>query len=77
MHTVRHRLNRGGDRTLNKALHIIALSRMKHDPETREYVEKRKAEGRTTKEIRRSLKRYLARKVYRTLNNQKPSQISV
>lgn len=73
--TVRHRLNRGGDRTLNKALHIVALSRMTHDPETRNYVEKRQAEGRTTKEIRRSLKRYLARKVYRTLNSPKPSLI--
>lgn len=68
--TVRHRLNRGGDRTLNRALHIVALTRMVHDPETQDYVEKRKAEGRTTKEIRRTLKRYLARKIYRTLNNQ-------
>lgn len=71
--TVRHRLNRGGDRTLNRALHMVAVSRMTHDEETRKYVEKRKAEGRTTKEIRRTLKRYLARKIYRTLNNQKPA----
>lgn len=70
--TVRHRLNRGGDRTLNKALHMVALSRMTHDPETREYVEKRKVEGRTTKEIRRIIKRYLARKIYRILNAQEP-----
>lgn len=74
--TVRHRLNRGGDRTLNRALHIVALSRMVHDPETREYVEKRKAEGRTTKEIRRIIKRYLARKIYRILNRQEPALIS-
>lgn len=66
--TVRHRLNRGGDRSLNRALHIVALTKMTHDPETRKYVEKRQAEGRTTKEIRRCIKRYLARHVHRTLN---------
>lgn len=74
--TVRHRLNRGGDRNLNRALHMVALSRMTHDPQTKAYVEKRQAEGRTVKEIRRTLKRYLARKIYRILNNQKPSLIS-
>lgn len=58
---IRHRLNRGGDRTLNRALHMVALSRMVHDPETKAYLEKRKAQGRTTKEIRRIIKRYLAR----------------
>jgi transposase len=66
--TIRHRLNRGGDRTLNKALHMIALSRMAFDARTIEYVEKRQADGRTKKEIRRCVKRYLARRIYRTLN---------
>ena len=66
--TGRHRLNRGGDRRLNRALHIAVLTRMVHDPETRAYVEKRRAEGRTNREIRRCLKRYLARHVYRALN---------
>ncbi len=66
--TVRHRLNRGGDRRLNRALHMAVLTRMTHDPDTCEYVERRRAEGRTTKEIRRCLKRYLARQIYRTLN---------
>ncbi|WP_211883232.1 IS110 family transposase [Pseudarthrobacter albicanus] len=66
--TVRHRLNRGGDRTLNSALHLVAITRMTHDGVTREYVEKRRAEGRTDKEIRRCIKRYLARRIYRTLN---------
>jgi len=66
--TVRHRLNRGGDRRLNRALHIATVTRMTHDPTTRAYVERRIAEGRTTREIRRSLKRYLARHIYRTLN---------
>ncbi|WP_248758872.1 IS110 family transposase [Pseudarthrobacter sp. SSS035] len=70
--TVRHRLNRGGDRTLNKALHIIALSRMTFEPATIDYVQKRQAEGRTKKEIRRCLKRYLARRIYRILNAANP-----
>lgn len=55
--TVRHRLNRGGDRALNRALHMIAITRMTHDEETRTYVRKRAAEGKTTKEIRRCIKR--------------------
>lgn len=67
--TVRHRLNRGGDRSLNKALHMVAITRMTHDEETRKYVQKREAEGRTTKEIRRCIKRYLARRVYRIFNS--------
>lgn len=75
--TVRHRLNRGGDRTLNKALHLVALTRMTFDPETIEYVEKRQAEGRTKKEIRRCVKRYLARRIYRTLNAAIPSHCHV
>lgn len=66
--TVRHRLNRGGDRRLNRALHMAVITRMAHDPETRVYVERRRAEGRTTREIRRILKRYLARQLFRLLN---------
>lgn len=66
--TVRHRLNRGGDRRLNRALHMAAITRMTHHPETRAYVERRRAEGRTTPEIRRILKRYLARQIFRILN---------
>ncbi|AFM20246.1 transposase (plasmid) [Mycolicibacterium chubuense NBB4] len=65
--TIRHRLNRGGDRRLNRALHMAVITRMTHDPDTRAYVERRRAEGRSTKEIRRCLKRYLARHLYRTL----------
>ncbi|GAB3812195.1 transposase [Kribbella italica] len=66
--TIRHRLNRGGDRRLNRALHMATITRMIHDPTTRDYVERRRSEGRTTKEIRRCLKRYLARQIYRHLN---------
>ncbi len=57
--TVRYRLNRGGDRRLNQALHMAVVTRMRMDPGTRAYVERRTAEGRTSKEIRRCLKRYL------------------
>jgi len=64
--TVRHRLNRGGDRRLNRALTTITIVRMRIDPATRAYVTRRRAEGRTTKEIMRSLKRYITRQLFRT-----------
>lgn len=67
--TVRHRLNRGGDRRLNQALHMAAITRMTHHPETRVYVQRRTEEGLTNKEIRRCVKRYLARRIYRALNS--------
>ena len=54
---VRHRLNRGGDRQANNALWRIATTRMRCDQTTIEYVEKRRAEGKTRKEIIRCLKR--------------------
>lgn len=66
--TVRHRLNRGGDRALNSALHLVAVTKMTYDRETRAYVEKRRTEGKTHREIRRCLKRYIARRVFRTFN---------
>jgi transposase len=65
--TVRHRLNRGGDRQLNRALHTIVLSRLTHHAETRAYAARRTAEGKTPREIRRCLKRHLARRLYRLL----------
>jgi transposase len=67
--TVRHRLNRGGDRQLNRALHTIVLSRMMFDPETKTYVERRRAEGKTPREIRRCLKRHVARGVFKLLEH--------
>jgi transposase len=66
--TVRHRLNRGGDRALNRAVHTIALSRMRYCQRTRAYVARRTEEGKTPREIRRCLKRYITRELYRTLN---------
>jgi transposase len=65
--TTRHRLNRGGDRALNKAIHTIAHTRMRDCPDTRAYVARRTAEGKSTKEIRRCLKRYIARQLHRSL----------
>ena len=65
--TVRHRLNRGGDRALNRALHTIAATRMRSCPTHPAYVARRTAEGKTPREIRRCLKRYIARQLYRTL----------
>jgi transposase len=65
--TTRHRLNRGGDRTLNAALHTIAKTRRRCHPPTQAYVSRRTAEGRTTKEINRCLKRYLARQLFRIM----------
>ncbi|MGX1675599.1 IS110 family transposase [Streptomyces sp. bgisy031] len=67
--TTRHRLNRGGDRRLNRALNVIAMVRMVHHPQTRAYADRRRTEGKTDREIRRCLKRYLARRLYRHLNN--------
>jgi transposase len=65
--TVRHRLNRGGNRQANHALWRIVFTRMSSDPRTRTYVERRLAEGRSKPEIIRVLKRYVAREVYRHL----------
>ncbi|RVU27636.1 IS110 family transposase [Streptomyces antnestii] len=67
--TTRHRFNRGGDRRLNRALNVIAMVRMVHHPQTRAYADRRRTEGKTDREIRRCLKRYLARRLYRHLNN--------
>jgi transposase len=65
--TVRHRLNRHGDRDANRALYVIAICRMSRDKRTRAYLERRTKEGKSKKEIIRCLKRYIAREVYRIL----------
>jgi len=70
--TVRHRLNRGGDRRLNRALTTVVIVRMRTHAPTHAYVARRRAEGRTTKEIMRSLKRYITRQLYRTLTAAHP-----
>ena len=63
----RHRLNRGGDRTANSALFRIVLCRLIRDEETRSYMDRRIAQGKTKKEVIRCLKRYVARQVYRVI----------
>ena len=67
--TVRHRLNRSGDRQLNRALHIVVLARARQDPRTQAYIQDRLAHGKTRREARRCLKRYIARHFYRLLEN--------
>jgi transposase len=70
----RHRLHRGGDRQLNRAIHIIALSRARTDPETRAYLDRKHAEGKTKREAIRCLKRQLARRIWRLLyTTQRPA----
>ena len=63
----RHRLNRGGDRAANNALHTIVLCRMRHDPRTQAYVDRRTKQGLGKKEIMRCLKRYVVREVHEAL----------
>ncbi len=63
----RHRLNRGGDRQLNRALHVVTLQRVCHHTETRAYYQRLLAAGKTTREARRCVKRALARHFYRRL----------
>ncbi len=70
--TTRHRLSRGGDRQLNRALHTVILHRRQHDPATKDYIARRVAEGKTRRDAVRLLKRYLARHLYRVLDNQGP-----
>lgn len=65
--TNRHRLNRGGDRQANSALHRIALVRLQHDQRTKDYAGRKLAEGRGKKEILRCLKRAIAREVFTLL----------
>ena len=62
--TVRHRLNRGGNRSANNALWTIAMVRMRSDPRTQAYVDRRTAEGKSMKETHRCLKRYIVRELY-------------
>ena len=65
--TVRYRLNRSGNRQLNRALHTIVLTRLKKDTPTQDYADRRRAQGKTDREIKRCLKRYVARELYRLL----------
>jgi transposase len=65
--TIRHRLNRGGNRRANAALYRVAVVRMRWHQPTIDYVQRRTAEGKSTREIRRCLKRYIAREIFQHL----------
>jgi len=65
--THRHRLHRGGDRQANRTIHLIAVGRLRNDPRSRDYRERRTQEGLSKKDIIRCLKRYLCREIYQAL----------
>ena len=65
----RHRLNRGGDRQLNRALHVIVLSRLQYHDETKAYMDRRISEGKSYRETRRCLKRFVARRLFKLLES--------
>jgi transposase len=67
--TTRYRLNRHGDRQLNSALHTIVLSRQRYHAPTKAYTQRRTSEGKSPRETRRCLKRYIARDLYRLLEH--------
>jgi transposase len=67
--TTRYRLNRHGDRNLNTALHTVVQIRIQYQQPTRDYIARRTAEGKTSREIKRCLARYVARDLYRLLEN--------
>ncbi|MCX4755162.1 IS110 family transposase [Kitasatospora purpeofusca] len=74
--TRRHRLDRGGDRAANNALHTIVLVRIRYDERTRAYVARRTKEGLSKKDITRCLKRFVAREIYRALTAAPAEQIA-
>jgi transposase len=65
--TIRHRLNRGGNRDANRALHVIVVVRLRRHQPTRDYMARRTAEGKSKNEVMRCLKRYIAREVFHAL----------
>jgi len=67
--TIRYRLDRSGDRRLNRALHMILVTRRRAHPPTIDYIQRRTRERKTSREATRCLKRYLARSLYRLLEN--------
>ena len=65
--TNRHRLDRGGNRQLNTAIHRVPVTRARCDPETRTYIDRKRAEGKTHRDAIRCLKRHLARRIWHLL----------
>jgi transposase len=72
----RHRLNRGGDRQLNWALHVITIQRVRHHAETAAYYQRLRSAGKTTREAKRCIKRALARHFYHQLRQQPPTTLT-
>ena len=70
--TDRHRLDRGGNRQINAAIHRIAVTRARCDPQTQDYIARKKAEGKTNRDAIRCLKRHLARRVWDLLRTPTP-----
>jgi transposase len=68
-------LNRGGDRQLNRALHTIVLARLRDDPSSRAYAARRRSQGKSTRDIRRCLKRAVARQLFKLLERYDPAQV--
>jgi transposase len=75
--TDRHRLDRGGNRQLNNAIHTIALTRLRHDPQTALYIARQREAGKTHREALRCLKRHLVRRIYRLLTEPDHAQRTV
>jgi transposase len=75
--TNRHRLDRGGNRQINAAVHRIAVTRARCHPETRDYIARKRAEGKTSREAIRCLKRHLARRIWHLLQPPTPPEISL
>jgi transposase len=73
----RHRLNRSGDRQLNRALHTIVLARLRDDPQTRTYAARRQAQGKSIRDIRRCLKRAIARQLFKLLERYDRSTVEL
>jgi transposase len=73
--TNRHRLDPGGNRQLNHAIHMLAIAKIIHDPETAIYIAKQRARGKTNREAIRCLKRHLTRRIHRLLTN--PAQVPI
>ena len=72
--TNRHRLDPGGNRQINAALHRVAVTRARCHPQTRNYIERKEAEGKTTRDAIRCLKRHLARRVWHLLRAPAPDR---
>jgi transposase len=66
---IRHRLNRAGDRDLNCMLRTVVITRLRHDPRTQAYRARRRAEGKSDREIERCLMRYVARHMFRVMES--------